>query len=173
MHSNTPNRKQSSDMKKISMQQREVKKFLLFVTLLLLTLSVVLAVVSLYSVPTDENETRVIIDDSFRLTQQEVLRYGLGSFQEGANISVSVHKAASWPFNFSIQTYNGTQFSTNTTADIDYSFTAATDYYDAVFFNNSTYADEVHFTASVQKPKVFFPFSGLTTPAKILFFLSL
>ena len=155
------------------MKQYAVTKFLLFAILLLLTSSVALAVVSLYSVPTDEIETRVIIDDSFKLTPQEVLRYGLGSFQEGANISVSVHKAASWPFNFSIQTYNGTQYSTNTTADIDYSFTAATDYYDAVFFNNSTDADEVQFTASVQRPQVLFPFSGLDTPAKILFFFSL
>ena len=155
------------------MKPRAVTKFLLFATLLLLTLSVVLAVVSLYAVPTNEKETRIIIDDSFRLTPQEVLRYGLGSFQEGANISVSVHKAASWPFNFSIQTYNGTDYSTMSAADVDYSFTAATDYYDAVFFTNSTEANQVHFTASVQKPKVLFPFSWLTTPAKILFFFSL
>ena len=140
------------------MKPRAVTKFLLFATLLLLTLSVVLAVVSLYAVPTNEKETRIIIDDSFRLTPQEVLRYGLGSFQEGANISVSVHKAASWPFNFSIQTYNGTDYSTMSAADVDYSFTAATDYYDAVFFTNSTEANQVHFTASVQKPKVLFPF---------------
>jgi hypothetical protein len=155
------------------MKHVAITKVLLFAALLLLTLSVVLAVVNLYSVPTAEKETRVIIDDSFRLTSQEMLRYGLGSFQEGANISVSVHKAASWPFNFSIQTYNGTQYSTLSAADIDYSFTADTDYYDAVFFTNTTDATEMHFTASVQKPKVFFPFSWLTTPAKILFFFSL
>jgi len=155
------------------MKQHAVKKILLLTALLLLTLSVVLAVVSLYSVPTDEKETRVIIDDSFRLTPQEMLRYGLGSFQEGANISVSVHKAPSCPLNFSIQTYNGTQYSTMSAADMSYSFTAATDYYDAVFFTNATEATQVHFTASVQKPLVLFPFSWLTTPAKILFFFSL
>jgi hypothetical protein len=155
------------------MKQLAVTKVLLFAVLLLLTLSVVLAVVSLYSVPTHEKETQVIIDDSFRLTPLETLRYGLGSFQEGANISVSVRKAEAWYFNFSIQTYNGTQYSTRSTTDIDYSFTAATNYYDAVFFNNSTDVPEVRFTASVQKPKVLFPFLWLNTPAKILFFLSL
>jgi hypothetical protein len=154
------------------MKQYEVTKFLLFAILLLLTSSVVLAVVSLYSIATDEKETSVIIDDSFKLTPQEVLRYGLGSFQEGANISILIHKAQSWPFNFSIQTYNGTDYSTMLAADIDYSFTAETDYYDAVFFNNSTDTSQVDFTASVQKPKVLFPFSWLTTPAKILFFSS-
>jgi len=155
------------------MKQNAVKKFLLLTALLLLTFSIVLAVVSLYSVPTDEKETRVIIDDSFRLRPQEMLRYGLGSFQEGANISVSFHKAPSLPFNFSIQTYNGTQYSTMSAADMSYSFTAATDYYDAVFFTNATEATQVHFTASVQKPLVLFPFSWLTTSAKILFFFSL
>jgi hypothetical protein len=155
------------------MKQLTVTKVLLSTVFLLLTLSVVLAVVSLYSVPTHEKETRVIIDDSFRLTPLETLRYGLGSFQEGANISVSVRKAEAWSFNFSIQTYNGTQYSSRSTADIDYSFTAATDYYDAVFFNNSTDALELRFAASVQTPKVLFSFSWLNTPAKILFFLSL
>ena len=155
------------------MKQLAVTKTLLFAAFLLLTLSVVIAVVSLYSAPTSEKVTLVIIDDSFRLTPHEMLRYGLGSFQEGANISVSVHKEASWPFNFSIQTYNGTQYSTVTTGDIDYSFAADTDYYDAAFFTNSSDANELHFVASVQKPKVLFPFSWLTTPAKILFFLSL
>jgi hypothetical protein len=155
------------------MKQLTVTKVLLFAVLLLLTLSVILAVVSLYAMPTNEKKTQVIIDDSFRLTPLETLRYGLGSFQEGANISVSVRKAEAWSFNFSIQTYNGTQYSTRSRAAIDYSFTAATDYYDAVFFNNSTDAPEVRFTASVQKPKVLFPFSWLNTPARILFFLSL
>ena len=155
------------------MKRLEVTKVLLFTALLLFTLSVVLAVVSLYSVPTGEKEIRVIIDDSFRLTPHEMLRYGLGSFLDGANISVSVHKAAAWPFNFSIQTYNGTQYSTMSSGNVDYSFTAATDFYDAVFFNNSTEAAEVNFTASVQKCKVLFPFSWLSTPAKVLFFLSL
>jgi hypothetical protein len=160
-------------MGKISMKRLAVTKVLLFTALLLFTLSVVLAVVSLYSVPTDEKEIRVIIDDSFRLTPHEMLRYGLGSFIDGANISVSVHKAAGWSFNFSIQTYNGTQYSTMVSGNVDYSFTSATDFYDAVFFNNSTEAAEVNFTASVQKSNVLFPFSWLNTPAKILFFLSL
>jgi hypothetical protein len=148
-------------------------RFLLFGVLLLLVLSVVLAVVSLYPLATDETETYVLTDVSFRLTPLEMLRSGLGSFQEGANVSVSVHKAASWPVNFSVQTYNGTLYSTVSTADIDYSFTAGTDYYEAVFFAGSNSSGTVHFEASVQKPKVLFPFQWLNAPAKILFFFSL
>jgi hypothetical protein len=155
------------------MKQLATTKVLLFGALLLLTLSVVISVVSLYPSATGEKETRVIIDDSFRLTPLEMLRYGLGSFQDGANISISVHKAASWPVNFSIQTYNGTCYSTVSTADIDYSFTTGTDYYEAVFFTDSNTASTVHFEVSVQKPKVLFPFSWLSAPAEILFFFSL
>jgi hypothetical protein len=155
------------------MKQLAVMKVLVSASLLLLILSVVIAVASLYSLPTDEQETRVIIDDFFRLTPNEMLRYGLGSFQKGTNISISVNKATIWFFNFSIQTYNGTQYSTASITDIDYSFAAETDYYDAVFFTNSTNANEVHLEVSIQKQKCLFPFSGLTTPAKILFFFSL
>ncbi len=155
------------------MKHLAVIKIPVLAAFFLFVLSVVIAVVSLYSIPTDEKETRVIIDDSFRLTPQEMLRYGLGSFQEGTNISISVNKAASWLFNFSLQTYNGTQYSTLSRVDINYSFTASTDYYDAVFFTNSTDANDLHFEALIQKPKVLFPFSVLTTPAKILFFFSL
>jgi hypothetical protein len=148
-------------------------KALLFVALLLLALSVAIAVMSLYPSTTNETETHVIIDDSFRLTPLEMRRQGLGSFQEGVNISISVHKAASWPLNFSIQSYNVTYYSTVSTTDIAYSFTCGNDYYEAVFFTDSDAASQVDLEVSAQKPLVLFPFSWLTTPAKILFFSSL
>ena len=154
------------------MKKLAVAKALFFGAVLLLVLSIVIGIVSLYPLATDEKASHVIIDDSFRLTPLEMRRHGLGSFQGGENISISVHKAASWSLNFSIQTYNGTCYSTVSTSDIDYSFTAGTDYYDAVFFTDSNIANEVHFEVSVQKPRVLFPFSWLTTPAKILFFFS-
>jgi hypothetical protein len=155
------------------MRQLAASKVLLFAALLLLMLSVALAVVSLYPLATGETETQVIIDDSFKLTPLEMLRYGLGSFQEDSNISISVHKAANSPINFSIQTYNGTCYSTVSAADVTYSFTAGTDYYEAVFFTDSNTTTQVDFEVSVQKPMVLFPYSWLTTPAKILFFSSL
>ena len=155
------------------MRQLATAKALLFVALLLLVLSVAIAVVSLYPSATNETETQVIIDDTFKLTPLEMLRYGLGSFHEGANISISVHKASSSPLNFSIQTYNGTCYSTASAADIAYSFTAGTDYYEAVFFTDSNTTTQVDFEVSVQKPMVLFSHSWLATPAEILFFSSL
>jgi hypothetical protein len=155
------------------MRQLATAKALLFAALLMLVLSVTIAVVSLYPSATDETETQVIIDDSLKLTPLEMWRHGLGSFQEGLNISTSVHKAASSPINFSIQTYNGICYSTVSAADITYSFTAGTDYYEAVFFTDSNTTIQVDFEVSVQKPLFLFPYSWLTTPAKILFFSSL
>jgi hypothetical protein len=155
------------------MKQLAASKVFLFGAILLLILSVVIAVVSLYPVPTDDKESRVIIDDTFRLTPLETRREGLGSFRGGENISISVRKTASWAVNFSVASYNGTRFSNVSTADIEYSFTADVDYYDAFFFTRSNTTNEVHFEVSVQEPKVIFPFSWLNAPAKILFFLSL
>ena len=131
------------------------------------------AMLRLHRVATDATETRVIIADSFRLTPLEIRRHGLGSFQGGDNISISIHKAANWPINFSILTYNGTFYSHASTEAIEFSFTASADYYEAVFFTDTNTENEIQFEVSVQKPKVLFPFSWLTTPAKILFFFSI
>jgi len=155
------------------MRQRAVPKVFLFGAMALLALSVVIAVVSLYPVATGDEETYVIIDDSFRLTPLEMRRHGLGSFQGGENISISIRNPANSPVNFSIETYKGTYYSNVSQADIEYSFTADADYYEAVFFTNSNTANELHFEVVVQKPEVSFPFSWLTTPAKTLFFFSL
>ena len=155
------------------MKQFKMSKIFLFGAMLVLALSVVIAVVSLYPVAIDGTDTRVIIDDSFNLTPLEMQRHGLGSFQGGENISISIRKAANWPINFSILTYNGTFYSHMSTTDIEYSFAASADYYEAVFFTEANTANEIQFEVSVQKPKVLFPFSWLTTPAKILFFFSI
>jgi hypothetical protein len=155
------------------MKQLAMSKIFLFGAMLLFVLSVVIAVVSLYPVATDDKETRVIIDDSFRLTPLEMRRHGLGSFRGGENVTILVNKAAVSPLNFSIQTYNGTRYSNMSTADIQFSFTASADCHEAVFFSDSNTAIDIQFVVSVQKPKVLFPFSWLTTPAEVLFFFSL
>ena len=154
------------------MKQLAMSKIFLFGAMLLIVLSVVIAVVSLYPVAVDDTLPSVI-DDSFVLTPLEMRREGLGSFRGGENISISIRNPANSPLNFSIQTYNGTRFSNVSKADIEYSFTAGADYYEAVFFSGSNTAIEIQFVVSVQKPRVLFTFSWLTTPAKVLFFFGL
>jgi hypothetical protein len=155
------------------MKQLPRLKIFFYGFLLLLLLSVVIAVVSLYPVTTNDIETNVIIDDSFKLSPLEMRRHGLGSFRGGENISILVHNPANSTFNFSVATYNGTLHSEVSTANIEYSFTAGADYCEAVFFSSSNAEIEIQLMVSVQKPMVLFPFSWLTTPAKILFFFSL
>jgi hypothetical protein len=153
------------------MKQLTMSKLFLFCTMLLLGLSVVIAVVSLYPVAADNSFS--VTDVSFVVTPLEMRRHGLGSFRGGENISISIRNPENAPFNFSVETYNGTLYSTASTGDIEYSFTAEPEYYEAVFFSDSTIEVEIHFMVSVQEPTVLFPFSWLTTPAKILFFFSL
>jgi hypothetical protein len=74
--------------------------------------------------------------------------------------------------NFSIATYNGLLYSNSTQSDINYTFTAGDDYYDAVFFSNSPNGGVVHFQASVQEPKALFPYSWLNEASKIMFLFS-
>jgi hypothetical protein len=142
----------------------------LLVAMSLLVLSVVVAVVSLYPVATDSNETCVIVNDTFKLTPLETRQQGLGSFKSGENISILIHSVDDQPVNFSLISYNGMSYA-QTTADITYSFVSQADYYEAVFTGSNT-ANGVSFEVSVQAPKVLYPFEWLSTPAKVLFFLS-
>jgi hypothetical protein len=124
-------------------------KLFLFAALLFLVLSVALAVLSLYPVAQVNSGTRVIIDDSFRLTPQETYRQGLGSFHGDENISIALSAEGHSPVNFTLLTYGGPRYSNLTASDINYSFPAGADYYEAVFLANSTIATEVHFSVSV------------------------
>lgn len=139
----------------------------------LLIFSVVIAVVSLYPIVTSDTENSLIIDDSFALTPLEMWRRGLGSFRGNENLSLSILNPENSPINFSLVTYSGSLFSTLSSEDIEYSFSACAEYHEAVFLTNSNVATELNFQVSVQRLRVIFPFSWLSTPAKILFFLSL
>ena len=139
----------------------------------LLIISVVIAVVSLYPIVTSDTEINLIIDDSFTLTPLEMWRHGLGSFRGNENISLSVLNPANSPINFSLVTYSGPLFSTVSSEDIKYSFSADAEYHEAVFLTESDVSSELDFQVSVQRPVVIFPFSWLSAPAQILFFLSL
>jgi hypothetical protein len=155
------------------MKRLKTANTFLFITILLLVLSLVLAVVSLFPVATGNRESSIIINDHFNLTQNEIRRQGLGSFHGGENISLLVESPTAFLKNFSIITYNGLRYSNFTSLDVAYTFTAGADYYEAVFFSNASNAGTVHFEVTVEQPKLLFPFSWLTAPAKILFLVSL
>jgi hypothetical protein len=150
-----------------------IAKILFLVATVLLTLSVALAVTSLFPISTGENQSSVFINNTFNLSPNETYRQGLGSFRGGENISLQVESPVALVKNFSIVTYNGLLFSNFTSLDVAYNFTASADYYEAVFFSNSTDAGTIHFEVSVLQPKIFFPFSPLNATAKTLFLLSL
>ncbi len=147
-------------------------KTVLFIAIFLVALSVVLAVISLYPVVTDGNQSSVIIDDSFVLKPNEIRRQGIGSFHGGENISLLVECPRAFEKNFSIATYNGYHYNTSSTKDIAYDFTAGADYYE-VIFSNASKTGAIHFEVTLQQVKVLYPFSWLTTPARIMFLLSL
>jgi hypothetical protein len=155
------------------MKHSGTAKILLFATLLFLTLSIVLAVVSLFPIYPGGNQSSVLINSTFKLSPNETYRQGLGSFRAGENISLLVQSSTAFQKNFSIVTYNGLSYSNSSQSDINYSFTAGADYYDAVFLSDSPNAGMVHFQASVQEPKALFPYSWLTEASKIIFLLSL
>ena len=157
---------------KISMKRRATSKTFLFSALLLLMLSIVLAVASILPVETDDMESRVTIKDSFRLTPLETRRHGIGSFQGGENLTVSVQESMNRTVNFSILTYGGLRFSNPQTGNTTYSFIAGADYYELAFFANATTVNDITFNVAVQKPVVFYPFSWLATPAKAMFIFS-
>ena len=163
------------------MKRPRIAKMLLYAAILLLVLSIILAVVSLFPIDTGGNQSYVFINDTFRLSPNEIYRQGLGSFHGGENISLLVQCPTAFQKNFSIVfpvsnnliTYSGLRYSNFTQSNITYSFTAGNAYYEAVFSSASPNAGTVHFQASVQEPKTLFPYSWLTEPSKILFLLSL
>jgi flagellar basal body-associated protein FliL len=149
-------------------------KILLLVAIVFLVLSIGLSVVSLFPGPPGNNQTVTIINDSFRLSQNEVYRQGLGAFHGGENITVMVDCRTVFMKNFSIVTSsNSSRYVNSSNLNIAYSFTAGTDYYEAIFYSNAPNASWVHFQVTVEKPQVLFPSSWLTASAKIMFLLSL
>jgi hypothetical protein len=127
----------------------------------------------MFPVATGNRESSIIINDHFNLTQNEIRRQGLGSFHGGENISLLVESPTAFLKNFSIITYNGLRYSNFTSLTVAYTFTVGADYYEAAFFSNASNAGTVHFEVTVEQPKLLFPFSWLTFPAKILFLFSL
>jgi len=155
------------------MKRLGTAKNLLLVVIGFLVLSIVLSVVSLYPVSADRNQKVTLINDSFRLSQNEVYRQGLGAFHGGETVTVAVDCPNAFMKNFSIVTSSGPRYANSSNLNIVYSFTASADYYEAIFYSNSPNASWVHFQVTVEKPQVLYPLSWLTAPTKIMFLLSL
>ena len=145
---------------------------LFFGFLLLLDLGVVFSIFSFLPVFGVGKQTNTIIDNSFRLTPQETYRQGLGSFHGDENITVSAVWGTDNPVSFTLLTYKGPLYSSNSASDIAYEFSAGADYYEAEFRATGTSFTEIHLQVSVAKPTVEYPFSWLGTPAKVLFLIS-
>jgi hypothetical protein len=145
---------------------------LLFGFLLLLALSVVLSVVSFLPVGVPGNQTLEIIDSDFRVTPQETYRQGLGTFHGDENVTLLIAASGGCPVNFTLLTYGGPRYSNVSSSDINYSFPAGADYYEAVFWANATTSADIHFQVFVEKPAVTYNFAWLGVPTKALFLLS-
>ncbi|MCW4028107.1 MAG: hypothetical protein NWE92_00460 [Candidatus Bathyarchaeota archaeon] len=153
----------------------------------LLVLSVVLAVTSLYSQPVAGTQSSLLINDTFTLHPGEIRRQGLGAFHGsdnttgrlGENITLQVNAQDAVIEEFSIVTYNGTLSSNETlyawksTNHVTCNFTAGADYYEAIFNSSSPRSSVVHFEVLEQKPAATQPLAALTLPARILFLTSI
>jgi hypothetical protein len=148
-------------------------KTLSLIAVTLLALSIVLAVASLFPVATDATQAKVIINDTFTLSQNQIRRQGLGAFHGGENITVLVDGPANFTKHFSLVTYSGASYIESATSNLNYTFTASADYHEAIFYSDAPQPSQLHFVVSVQQPQVLTPFTWLSEPAKILFFLSL
>jgi|GEM_PF-650699 hypothetical protein len=147
-------------------------RIILYAAIVVLVLSVVLTVASLYPVATGQTQSVVRVNDSFNLSVNEIWRQGLGNFHGGENVSIQVESPVAFCKNFSIVAYSGLRFNNSLTSGFVYNFTAGADYYEAVF-QNASQRGLINFKVTVEQPQVSLPFSWLTTPAKILFFVSL
>jgi hypothetical protein len=150
----------------------KVSKTILF-CILLIWLSVLLALISIFPVVSPDLKTNIVIDESFNLTKSETLRFGLGSFSGGETVFVYIRKVPDFPLNFSLITYGGVFYNNSSNVDITYSFIADTNYYEALFFSSSNEIIEVQFGVSVKNNQIYFPFNSINILAKTLFLSSI
>ncbi len=155
-------------MKKVS-----TARLALLIALAVTIASLLLAIVSLFPVVTGQTQTKVLINDTFTLTPNEVRRQGLGSFHGGENLTLQVQNQNSFYKNFTIVAYSGPRYANYSNTDFTYNFTVGADYYEAIFVTNATSSGTVHFTVNATAPQTILPYGWLTFPAKILFFASI
>ncbi len=127
----------------------------------------------MFPVDTTNIKSSAIINDTFTLTKNQVRRQGLGTFGGGENLTVVAESPNSFYKEFSLVTYSGTRYVNSTTLNINYTFTASANYYEAVFYTNTSEPGVVHFQVAETQLQVLSPLGWLSQPAKILFFVSL
>ena len=178
--------------------KRPTSKALFFAVMIVLTLSTVLAVISLF--PGDSRP--FVLSGTFTLSPNETYTEGLGSFHGGENVTIRAQSPTAFSKEFSIitptitdyvVTSNDCTYTVLTDSNIVYSFTASANYYEAVFVSESPKACSLNFYVTVQEPKsssslkqqtsgrsisaqepnVTFPYSWLGEASKILFLASL
>jgi hypothetical protein len=147
-------------------------KVVLLVAVVFLVLGIVLSVASMFSVTTGRNQKTTVIDYSFRLSQNEVYRQGIGAFKAGEGVSVTVDCPTVFLKNFSIENSNTTLYSTQTDKNFTHSFITGPNYDEVVFYSNESNASWIHLQVTLEKPQVLYPLSWLNTPAKTIFILS-
>ena len=181
------------------MVKRPNSKALLFAIIVVLVLSVVLGVISLFP----GGSHSFVLSDTFTLSPNETYTEGIGAFRGGENVTLQVESPNVFLKEFSIIsptitdyviTSNDCTYSIVTDSNTVYKFTASANYYEAVFVSESSKTGIIDFHATVQEPKssnnlkqqttigqgvsaqepnVNLPYSWLNEASKILFLISL
>jgi len=174
------------------MRQHGWAKILLLVAIAFLVLSIVLSIGSLFPASSG-TQSKILINDTFNLGPNETYTQGLGSFQNGENMSLIIQYPTGFQENlfFSLKFPSATDFVKTDTGYmqndskayfsiltksnvtyITYNNTIA-NYYEAVFVSNATKSNMVHFQGFVEEPKTFYAFFWLNETSKIMFLSSL
>jgi hypothetical protein len=154
--------------------KRNRTRILLLVSLVFLVLGVGLGLASIYPAATGQVQSKILIDDTFHMSPNEVRRQGIGAFEGGENLTLLIMtQDEGFVKNFSVVTYTGLNFNESTSRDIIYQYTAGADYYEAVFTTDASQSGDLAFKVSVNEPQVLYPLAWLGTPAKVTFILSL
>ena len=158
--------------------KRTKTKIALIVSLIVLVLSVVLAVISLFP----GGSRSYVLNSAFTLTPGETYEQGLG-VHNGEQVTLWVQSPTAFQVNFTlikpktdyyVITNIYPTYSKIIKSDFNYTFTAAGSSYEAVFVSASPNAVAINFHASVQRPDDgVFPYTWLSEPSKILFFTGL
>jgi hypothetical protein len=148
------------------------RKGLFAVLLMLLFGSVVTAVASFYPVTGHGTQTRIVVDETFRISPLEIYRQGLGTYQGTENITVHLATSVGSSVKLSIITYDGFLYTNDSASQVDYTFKTKADYYEVVLNANATTNADIRLQVTVQKPAVEYPLSYLAEAAKLLFIFS-
>lgn len=147
------------------------------VAIVLLALSVILGLVSIYAASTGDVSSKSIIDDTFRLSPNEERRQGLGNFRGNTSfgnesLTVLVYGSGDFARNFSVITYGHGIYNYVGSGNVSYTFQSGADYYEAVFKANATSAGVIHFRVILNQPELSHPYVWLCQVAKAMFLAS-